>query len=263
VGGKARAHAAAALAQIGRFDEARQEVRAGLALARNSEERSGWTALAAEMGAVSGAIAPRYQALGDFQTPALEPNSGFTVDKALVYAIVRQESGFNPRAMSPVGAIGLMQVMPASAALAERDESFKRKVSLLMEPGMNLRVGQDYLAYLMGRGVGTDLLRVVAAYNAGPGAVLNTIAKVGDKDPLLLIESLPALETRNYVEKVVQAYWTYKKIFGEATPTLDAAASGAQLIDVRYDLANPAAAQTDAATQAANILGVDRSSALD
>lgn len=263
VAGNTRAHRAAALAQIGRYDEARQEVRAGLALARNGDERQNWNALAAELGGVSNAISPRYQAMGDYQTPPLEPRSGFTIDRALVYAIVRQESGFNAQAMSPVGAIGLMQVMPASAALAERDNSLKFKVSTLMEPSMNLRIGQDYIAYLMDRGVGTDLLRVVAAYNAGPGAVLNTIQKVGDKDPLLLIESLPALETRNYVEKVVQAYWTYKKIFGEGTPTLDAVATGAQLIDARLDLANPGGQQAQPSSQSTDIASLISAASLD
>ncbi len=264
INSNARAHRAAALAQIGRFDEARQEVRAGLSLARNSDERHNWNGLAAAMGAVSGAISPRYQSLGDYQTPHLNPRDGFTVDRALVYAIVRQESSFDPRAVSPVGAMGLMQVMPASAQMVERKTELKRiRASMLLDPGMNLRVGQDYIAYLMDRGVGVDLLRIVAAYNAGPGAVLSTIQKVGDKDPLLLIECLPALETRNYVEKVVQAYWTYKKIFGEATPTLDAVASGAQLIDARYDLANPVGSDAQSPAQPADIASNDRATALD
>ena len=116
-----------------------------------------------------------------------------------------------------------------------------------------LRVGQDYLAYLMDRGVGADLLKVVAAYNAGPGAVLNTVAKVGDDDPLLMIESLPALETRNYVEKVMTSYWTYKRIFGEETKTLDALAGGARRVDARLDLADPPSPQPQIPTQALEI----------
>jgi len=247
-----RAHRAAALAQIGRYDEARQELRAGMALASTGEDRKAWSALVAALGAgtpTSGAAGPGYQVLGDYQTPPLEPRYGFTIDKALVYAIVRQESGFNPGAVSPVGAIGLMQIMPASAALAEGDERLKRDTAVLYDPAANLRVGQDYLAYLMDRGVGADLLRVVAAYNAGPGAVLKTVQMVGDDDPLLLIECLPALETRNYVEKVVQAYWAYKKIFGEDTHTLDALAGGARRIDVRLDLTNAPGAQPQLAAQ--------------
>jgi soluble lytic murein transglycosylase-like protein len=259
-----RAHRAAALAQIGRYDEARQELRAGLALAHNVEERQAWTTLVEAMGpAIQTPSASRYQTLGDYQTPPLEPQSGFTVDKALVYAIVRQESAFNPGAVSPVGAIGLMQVMPTSATLATGDKSYTRRPSQLSDPATNLRVGQDYLAYLMDRGVGVDLLRVVAAYNAGPGAVLKTAQMVGNDDPLLLIECLPALETRNYVEKVVQAYWTYKRIFGEEPKTLAAAAAGAKRIDVRLDLPDPAAQQPQVASQPTQITLTERASALD
>lgn len=237
-----RAHRAAALAQIGRIDEARQELRAGLALARAPEERRAWNALLSRLGppAGPGLQKPQYLTLGEYQTPPLEPKDGFTIDRALVYAIVRQESAFNPMAVSPVGAVGLMQLMPASATLATGDRTYVRKPKTLFNPSVNLRVGQDYLGWLMDRGVGTDLLKVVAAYNAGPGAVLNTVQKIGDDDPLLMIEALPALETRNYVERVMAAYWNYKRIFGEETRTLDALAGGARRIDASLDLAHPA-----------------------
>jgi len=246
-----RAHRAAALAQIGRLEEARQELRAGLALARNGDERKAWVALLSDLGpsAGYGAQKPAYLTLGEYQTPPLEPKDGFTMDRALVYAIVRQESAFNPMAVSPVGAMGLMQLMPTSAALATGDKSYVRKPRTLFNPAVNLRVGQDYLAYLMDRGVGADLLKMVAAYNAGPGAVLNTVQKVGDDDPLLMIESLPALETRNYVEKVMTSYWTYKRIFGEETRTLDALAGGARRVDARLDLADPPSPQPQIPTQ--------------
>jgi soluble lytic murein transglycosylase-like protein len=255
-----RAHRAAALAQIGRLEEARQELRAGLALARSTEERKAWTALLSELGpsAGYGAQKPTYLTLGEYQTPPLQPKNGFTQDKALVYAIVRQESAFNPMAGSPKGALGLMQLLPTSAALATGDKTYVRRPRVLFDPAVNLRVGQDYLSYLMDRGVGADLFKIVAAYNAGPGAVLNTVQKVGDDDPLLMIESLPALETRNYVEKVVTAYWTYKRMWGEQTHTLDAVAGGARRVDARLDfipmaLPDAAATQPQAAPQGLEI----------
>lgn len=250
-----RAHRASALAQIGRLEEARQELRAGLALARSSDERGAWMNLLSDLGpsAGYGAQKPTYLTLGEYQTPPLEPKDGFTMDKALVYAIVRQESAFNPRAASHAGALGLMQLLPTSAMLATGDKTYVRKPRTLFDPAVNLRVGQDYLAYLMDRGVGADLLKMVAAYNAGPGAVLNTIAKVGDDDPLLMIESLPALETRNYVEKVMTSYWTYKRIFGEETRTLDAMAAGARRLDARLDLPDPPSPQPQLPTQTLEI----------
>ena len=252
-----RAHRAAALVQINRLEEARQELRAGLAMARSPDERKAWTALVDALGTGGAgyyASRPQYATLGEYQTPPLEPKDGFTVDKALVYAIVRQESAFNPRAVSYAGAYGLMQMLPASATLATGDKLYRQKPKVLLDPATNLRVGQDYLAYLMGRGVGTDLLRVVAAYNAGPGAVQKTIGMVGDQDPLLLIECLPALETRDYVEKVMAGYWTYKHMFGEQTPTLDAVASGAKRIDVSLDLTYPAYPQGQTAAQGADVI---------
>ncbi|ODT86662.1 lytic transglycosylase domain-containing protein [Phenylobacterium sp. SCN 70-31] len=254
LGGELRAHRAAALAQIGRHEEARQEIRAGLALARTGEERDAWTALLSDFGlsGVYGGSGRGYLTLGDYQAPPLSPRNGFTMDKALVYAIVRQESAFNPMALSHAGARGLMQLLPTSAALATGDRNFVKRPRTLFDPALNLRAGQDYLAYLMDRGVGPDLLKMVAAYNGGPGAVLSTIQKVGDDDTLLLIECLPALETRNYVEKVMAGYWTYKRMFGEETRTLDALASGARRIDARLDLtplADPDGAQPQIAPQ--------------
>ena len=252
-----RAHRAAALAQIGRVDEARQELRAGLALAKTGDDRKSWTALidalAPATAYASYGARPQYQTLGEYQTPPLEPQNGFTVDRALVYAIVRQESAFNPGVVSHAGAIGLMQLMPASAALATGDNTFRRRPKILFNPAVNLRAGQDYLSYLMDRGVGSDILRTVAAYNGGPGSVLKTIGMVGENDPLLLIECLPALETRNYVEKVMTAYWTYKRMFGEETRTLDAIAGGAPRIDAQLDLANPAGAQPQVTPQTLQI----------
>lgn len=252
----ARAHRAAALVQIGRYEEARAELKAGLAMSRNADERSAWKTLidAVGVGGAGYGGRPQYVTLGEYQTPPLEPKDGFTIDKALVYAIVRQESAFNPGARSRAGAYGLMQVLPASATLATGDPKYRRRPKALLDPATNLRVGQDYVAYLMDRGVGPDLLRVVAAYNAGPGAVLKTLNMVGDDDPLLMIECLPALETRDYVEKVVAGYWTYKHMFGEETKTLDALAGGATRIDAKLDLAYPAYAPTQASAQGVDVI---------
>ena len=238
-----RAHRAAALFQIGRPQEAGQEVRAGLAAARTQTERQRWTELMEALGGpqrLPAALAPpRQTADFDYPTPLLEPRSGFTVEKALVYAIVRQESRFNPLARSPVGAVGLMQLMPEAAARAAGDDKLKADMSPLLDPAFNLRVGQDYLTWLMERGVGYDILRTVAAYNGGPGTLLKTAQMLGEEaDSLLIIECLPALETRNYVEKVMAAYWTYRKMWGQETPTLDALAGGARFIDARLDLAD-------------------------
>ena len=118
---------------------------------------------------------------------------------------------------------------PACAALATGDHRYDKDATPLLDPALNLRIGQDYIAWLMQRGVGYDLFRTVAAYNGGPGAVLKTLDKIGrDPDPLMLIECLPAQETRNYVEKVMDGeatasspeFFRIKQFFTQAYHTL-------------------------------------------
>ena len=130
----------------------------------------------------------------DYPTPELEPRTGFTVDKALVYAIVRQESRFNPQAVSPVGADG----PDAADARRRRPRRRRRQAarptrSPLFDPAFNLRVGQDYFTWLMERGVGYDLSAPWRPTTAGPAPLLKTAQMLGDDaDSLLLIECLPA-----------------------------------------------------------------------
>ena len=246
-----RAHRAAALAQIGRGSDAIQELRAGMALARTPAEQQNWKALTLAMGTslADRANPPRGYDL-DYPTPELTPRNGFTLDKALVYAVVRQESRFNPQAVSPIGATGLMQLMPDAAAAAAGDDKLKTDMSPLFDPAFNLRVGQDYLTWLLEKGVGHDLVRAVAAYNGGPATVARTAQMLGDNtDSLLLMECLPAQETRMYVQQVLAGYWTYRRMWGQLSPSLDALASGDRVIDERLDLGRPAGNAPQLATQ--------------
>lgn len=236
-----RARRAAALAQVGRWSEAGQELRAGLSLAGDdARARGDWTALTLalnEKAPLNGGRPVRRVGGEDYPLPPLEPKGGFTIHKAMVYALVRQESRFDPYAVSGAGAVGLMQLMPVAAARAAGDDKLLVDNTPLLDPGFNLRVGQDYFTWLMDRGLQSpDVLRAVAAYNGGPGTLLKLQQQLGaDCDSLLLIESLPAQETRNYVEKVMASYWTYRKLLGAETQTLDAVASGARVIDFRLD----------------------------
>ncbi|MBU4433963.1 MAG: lytic transglycosylase domain-containing protein [Alphaproteobacteria bacterium] len=236
-----RARRAAALAQIGRWTEAGQELRAGLSLAATDKARSNWMALTLALNAgapLNGGRPVARLGAEDYPLPPLEPKGGFTIDKAMVYALVRQESRFDPTAVSGSGAVGLMQLMPIAAARAAGDDKLLADNTPLLDPAFNLRVGQDYFTWLMDRGLqSNDILRAVAAYNGGPGALLKVQGQLGaDCDSLLLIESLPAFETRDYVEKVMASYWTYRRLLGGETRTLDAVASGARLVDFRLDL---------------------------
>ncbi|MDP1737617.1 MAG: lytic transglycosylase domain-containing protein [Caulobacter sp.] len=248
-----RAHRATALMQIGRAADAGLELRAGLTLAKTPAERQQWQALVLALNAPLTTAAdaapppsarrpPTRRPPETYPAPELWPEGGFTLDKALVYALVWKESRFNSFAVSGAGAMGLMQVRPVAAARAAGDDKLLLNPMPLLDAPTNLRVGQDYFIWLMERALGGgaeayDILRAVAAYNAGAGTVLNTIKKLGggEVDSLLLMESLPALETRDYVEKVMVAYWTYKQRFGGETHTLDALARGERIIDIRLD----------------------------
>ena len=242
----ARARRAAALAQVGLVEEAGQEIRAGLAAVRTEDARRAWMALAAGVGAQLSTGGGRFDPR-DYPTPELRPQGGFTLDRALVYAVVRQESRFNPRAGSPVGAAGLMQLMPATAAEVAGDPRLRHDTSPLRDdPAFNLRLGKSYLASLLRQpGVNGDLLRALAAYNGGRGAVLKAHARTGDGggDALMMVESLPYAETRNYVERVMAGYWIYRRMWGLDSPTLDAVAAGARTVDPRLDAAPPPGAQ--------------------
>jgi soluble lytic murein transglycosylase-like protein len=233
----ARARRAAALAQIGLIAEASVELRAALSAAGSEDERRGWIALAAALNAPLAALSADPLDDGDYPVPTLSPRGGFTLDPALVYAIVRQESRFDPNARSHVGATGLMQLMPATAADIAGDDRLKLDTTPLRDPATNLRLGQDYFAWLLQRAEVDDcILRAVASYNGGSGTVLRTARSLGDdSDALMLIESLPYRETRDYVERVVAGYWIYRQMFGEESPSLDAVASGARTVDARLD----------------------------
>lgn len=238
--GDARAKRAVALSQLGMAAEAGQELRIGVVEAKTDDERRQWMTLALSLNAPIQSDGDLKIVRGvngvDYPTPRLSPRGGFSVDKAMVYAVVRQESRFKADAVSPAGARGLMQIMPTTAAYISGDDRYKTDMGALRDPSTNLRVGQDYFKHLLDRLTPQgDILRAVAAYNGGPGAVLKGETNAGGaSDPLMLIESLPAQETRDYVEKVVAGYWIYRRIFGEDSKTLDLVASG-RTPDIRQD----------------------------
>jgi soluble lytic murein transglycosylase-like protein len=255
-----RARRAAALTQIGLKAEAGAELRTGLAAAGTA--RQTWMRLGLALNAPltsQSDRAPRQRFdIAQFPTPELTPDGGFTLDKALVYALVRQESRFNPAAASAAGAYGLMQLMPATAARVAGDDKLKTDPSRLKEPGFNLRLGQDYVARLL-TALDGDLLHAVAAYNSGPGVIQKTLAQLGkNADSLLAIESMPGGQTREFVEKVVANYWIYRNIFGTDSPTLDAAASGRRAVSAALDqTTNLTTAQLRGETLAALIPAVN------
>ena len=136
-------------------------------------------------------------------------------DKALLYSISRQESGFNPRAKSYANALGLMQVLPSTAAFIMKDRLYRynQKKNLLYNPKHNLEIGAKYIHFLLGLDiVKNDLINMLASYNAGPGNFKKWTSKKFDKekDPIFMIETLPARQTRNYIKLVLTNLWIYR-----------------------------------------------------
>ena len=163
-----------------------------------------------------------------FPTPKWTPANGWKVDPALVYAHALQESVFRASAVSPAGARGLMQIMPAAA----RDNSPKIGVpgspSDLAKPSVNLAFGQQHLQLLRDSPATQGLLpKVMAAYNAGLEPLKRWQYEIKDKgDPLLWIESVPYWETRGYVNIVMRNYWMYERQAGGPSESRIALAQG-------------------------------------
>ena len=158
-------------------------------------------------------------ALARYPMPNWTPDRGWRIEPSLAFAHARQESDFRPGAVSPAGAVGLMQVRPGTAG----DFARQRGVALgdLTVPSTNLEYGQSFIEMMRGNPVTQgQLLKVMAAYNAGPVPV-SRWNYINDKgDPLLWIESLPYWETRYYVPTVLRNMWVYETLRQSATPTL-------------------------------------------
>ncbi len=168
-----------------------------------------------------------------FPLPPWEPESGFQVDRALLYALMRQESQFDTEARSGFGAMGLMQLMPATARyVAEEGELPRGTDERLYNPGFNMELAQRYVQRLMQHtDAGEDLFKLAAAYNGGPGNLRKwqkRLETVGypSQDPLLFIEALPSRETRLFIERVLTNLWMYRKRLGQPAPSLKALAQG-------------------------------------
>ena len=164
-----------------------------------------------------------------YPIPDYMPNDGFTVDRALVYALIRQESRFNPNAKSWAGARGLMQLMPGTARFVARSNGISlRNRAKLFTPETNLELGQRYIEMLLEESdVSQNLFKLAVAWNGGPGNLRKWKRRTKYlDDPIFFIESIPSFETRTFVERVLTNFWIYRHRFGQQTPSLDAVARG-------------------------------------
>ena len=220
--------AAVALAQLGREDLAdellRHQARIG-----NPSQFTALSRLARELGLPSTQLwmahnAPR----GGTPDPALrfpvarwEPVNGWQVDPALAFAHALQESNFRAAVVSPAGARGLMQIMPAAAQDHGPSLGISGNPRALNQPEINLAFGQRHLQMLRDNPATQGKLpKIMAAYNAGLTPVGRWNSEVRDQgDPLLYMESIPYWETRGYVAIVTRNYWMYERQAAAPSPS--------------------------------------------
>jgi soluble lytic murein transglycosylase-like protein len=227
------AHRAVALWQIGHTDAVEAEL--SRAFGQISPDLDpAFAALARNLGApalelrAAETAAPTIRLTSLYPVPPYEPQGGYALDQAVVLAFARQESRFEPSALSKAGARGVMQIMPQTAVTITHDRSLAgSNKGRLDDPIYSITLGQDYLLDLIERQNG-NLISIAAAYNAGEGNLSKWQSlREGDSDPLLFIETLPLAETRDYIKRVMTNMWMYRLRLGEPTTGLDEAAAGA------------------------------------
>jgi soluble lytic murein transglycosylase-like protein len=136
----------------------------------------------------------------------------------LVNAIIKPESNFVVTAVSPAGALGLMQLMPGTAAATARSAGVNVDLrTVAYNPTVNVAIGSRYFGDLLTR-YSNNIMLAAAGYNAGPVRVDNWLGRFGDPrggqsvDPTDWVELIPIKETRNYVKRVVSSYVTYSTL---------------------------------------------------
>jgi soluble lytic murein transglycosylase-like protein len=162
-----------------------------------------------------------------FPIPEWEPRGGWNIDRALLFAIARQESGFKANAKSHAGATGLLQLMPRTAKITAVRKGIKMKTLNLTNPSDSMFLGQQHVLDLFAlSNVDNNIVKMLVSYNAGNGSQRKFERKFETNDPLLYIESFPAAETRQYVKMVMSNLWLYRARLGQPMTNLDDLASG-------------------------------------
>ena len=145
------------------------------------------------------------------------------VDASWLYAIARQESALDPGVRSPAGALGLMQVMPATAQLTARQAGIPyRGSSDLLDPARNVLIGSSYMRMMLDR-FGQNRVLAAAAYNAGPGRIGQWLQRhPTDVDYDRFVETIPFRETRQYVQNVLSFAVIYAYLENRQMPLVQA-----------------------------------------
>ena len=137
------------------------------------------------------------------------------LDPFLVAGLIRQESEFNPAALSPARAYGLTQVLPATGRRFARKEGISRFSSaVLLQPAANLRIGTSIIRSMLDSNNGS-VEQTLAAYNAGPNRVAEWMSWANYREPAEFVESIPFSETRDYVQAVLRNADVYRRLYGK------------------------------------------------
>lgn len=138
------------------------------------------------------------------------------IEPAHVYATMRQESGYRPRVVSRADAIGLLQILPATAKGSAKKLGVQFSRHLLFDPNWNIRFGIEEIASVYGM-FDQNLPLTIAGYNAGPQRVRRWLKETGEIETDRFVERIPFNETRNYVRRVMSHYARYKYIESPST----------------------------------------------
>jgi soluble lytic murein transglycosylase len=199
---------------------------AELALLAEMAERDGKHPIALQIGKLAAGRGLPVHSLA-FPTAAIPSAAKMTnVERPVVYAIARQESAFNPAAVSPAGARGLLQLMPATAKETARKVGLPYdRGRLTSDPAYNATLGAKYLGDLIEQ-FGGSYVMSFAAYNAGASRVADWVERYGDpRDPRVdvvnWIEMIPFTETRNYVQRIMENVQVYRVRLGAPALTIE------------------------------------------
>ena len=162
-----------------------------------------------------------------YPLPDWEPMGGWSIDRALLLAIIKQESGFRTAAKSGAGANGVMQIMPGTAKRVARKNDVKLSDIDMSNPEHNMFLGQQYIVDLLQHQlIQNNIIKMLVAYNAGMGNLVKFEKSFSTSDPLLYIESFPAYETRNYIKRVMSNLWLYRARLNQPLTALQELADG-------------------------------------
>lgn len=162
-----------------------------------------------------------------YPLPDWEPLGGWSIDRALLLAITKQESNFRTSAKSGAGANGVMQLMPSTAKKVARANKVDISQIDMNNPEHNMFLGQQYIVDLLAHpSIENSIIKMLAAYNAGMGTMVKFEKSFYTYDPLLYIESFPAYETRSYIKRVISNLWLYRARLNQPLTSMKELANG-------------------------------------